>query len=278
MLMRTAELLPRDPRLWQIVCLSSLAAFGSLSGAFGLSPFSVGATLVGALGAQVVGSRLAGIPLETRSALITTLSLTILVRADAAWLMGLAGVLAIGSKFVIRAGGKHVFNPANFALVVLSLGLDGVWTSPGQWGTSVLFAAIFAGLGAATTARASRLDTPLVFLAAYAALVLGRAAWLGDPWAIPFNSLQNGALIVFAFFMISDPKTTPDERLARWGFVSGVALLGFLIQFNLHIPDGIFYALFLASLVRPVIEFARPARHFEWPTLSLPASPERSAP
>jgi len=30
------------------------------------------------------------------------------------------------------------------------------------------------------------------------------------PWAIPLKQLQSGALLLFTFFMISDPKTTPD--------------------------------------------------------------------
>ena len=41
------------------------------------------------------------------------------------------------------------------------------------------------------------------------ALVFGRSLWLGEPMSIPLHRLQNGALLLFTFFMISDPRTTP---------------------------------------------------------------------
>ena len=59
-----------------------------------------------------------------------------------------------------------------------------------------------------------------------ALLLFGRAYWLGDPLAIPVHQLQNGALLVFAFFMISDPKTTPDTGFGR--VLIGALLLGAL--------------------------------------------------
>ncbi|MEO1311286.1 MAG: RnfABCDGE type electron transport complex subunit D [Pseudomonadota bacterium] len=267
----------RDARLYQIACLGALLAFGATTGAIGATPGRVAAALAGALGAQLLFSRSFGVRFEIRSALITTLSLSLLLRTgDPAW-MAAAGALAIGSKFLLRTETGHVFNPANFAIVTLAAVSDAVWTSPGQWGTSVIFAAVFAGLGAATTARAGRLDTPFIFLGAYAALVLGRAAVLGDPMAIPLHALQNGALIVFAFFMISDPKTTPDDRLARYVYVASVAALAYALQYHLFDPDGIFHALFIASIARPLIDAARPAARFRWPS-EFPARPhERPA-
>jgi len=260
-----ATLRPRDPRLLQIACLGGLIAVGAATRGLDASPIGAAAALAGALGAQAAGARFFGVPFEARSAVVTTLSLTLLLRADAAAWMALAGAVAIGSKFLLRAGGKHLFNPANFALVALTFVSDEVWTTPGRWGTSVLFAAVFAGLGALVTTRAARLDAPLSFLGSYAALLFGRALWLGDPISVPMHAVQSGALIIFAFFMISDPKTTPDDRLARIGFCAGVAALGFWFQYGLFESDGIFYALFLACLARPVLEALRPASRYEWP-------------
>jgi len=54
-----------------------------------------------------------------------------------------------------------------------------------------------------------RSDVSCAFIVSYAALLFGRAYWLGDPWSIPLKQLQSGALLLFTFFMISDPKTTP---------------------------------------------------------------------
>ena len=47
-------------------------------------------------------------------------------------------------------------------------------------------------------------------------LLLARAFWLGDPLAIPLHQMQSGSLLIFAFFMISDPRTTPDRGWAAF--------------------------------------------------------------
>jgi hypothetical protein len=46
------------------------------------------------------------------------------------------------------------------------------------------------------------------------------------------HQLQNGALLVFAFFMISDPKTTPDAAIGRLVYSMLVAGVAFAIQFG----------------------------------------------
>ena len=60
----------------------------------------------------------------------------------------------------------------------------------------------------------------------------------------------NGALLLFAFFMISDPMTLPDRPLARRLHVMLVAVAGFAWQFLNYRPNGALWALFyLAPLV-----------------------------
>ena len=70
-----------------------------------------------------------------KSALISALSLCLLLRTDWLALAALAAVVAVGSKFLIRVRDKHVFNPTNLAIVALMLATDGAWVSPGQWGS-----------------------------------------------------------------------------------------------------------------------------------------------
>jgi len=45
------------------------------------------------------------------------------------------------------------------------------------------------------TGKAKRWDVSLSLLGFYAALVFGRALWLGDPLAIPVHQMQSGALL-----------------------------------------------------------------------------------
>ena len=87
--------------------------------------------LATALGCQVLGSTITSLRFEWRSALISGLSLCLLCRTNDAWLAALGAGVAIGSKFVLRWRGKHLFNPTNLALVVLIIISDGaVWVSP----------------------------------------------------------------------------------------------------------------------------------------------------
>ncbi len=254
----------RDPRHYQIVMLGSLLAFGWLSGAFEIASGQFLATVIAACAVQAIGSFLIAIKPDYRSALITTLSLSLMLRADAIWPLALAAALAVASKFTLRLGNKHIFNPANFAIVAMLLATDAAWTTPGQWGTAIWFAAVLAGAGLFITYRAARFDVPLIFLGVFAALLFGRALWLGDPLSIPILRLQNGALMLFAFFMISDPKTTPDGSIARAAFAAGAALLTYILIWHFFVADGLFYSLAIMCVIRPALEWADPAPHYRW--------------
>jgi Na+-transporting NADH:ubiquinone oxidoreductase subunit NqrB len=119
----------------------------------------------------------------------------------------LCAVITIGSKFILRRNGKHIFNPTNIGIVILLLLSDHVWVSPGQWGNAAFMGFLIACIGGLVVNRASRSDVTYAFMFFYTALIFGRAIWLGDSLLIPFHQIQNGALLIFTFFMISDPKT-----------------------------------------------------------------------
>ena len=99
--------------------------------------------------------------------------------------------------------------------------------------------------------RAARADVTWTFLACYAALWLGRSLWLGDPLVIPLHRLENGAFLLFTFFMISDPKTTPDSRAGRILFAVLVAAGADFVQFKLFRTNGLLWSLAVCSLARP---------------------------
>ena len=190
----------RDPRIFQIAALSGLLSYGVFSAGFNLSATQVIVTLSAVLATQYCFSKQQGLAVDLRSALITGISLCLLLRTDNVMLAALAGTAAISSKFLLRYRHKHIFNPANFALISLSLVFSAVWTSPGQWGQSGIIVTLLVGLGLLVLNRARHAETSLAFLLAYAALVTGRALYLGDPLSIPVHQLSNGALLVFTLF------------------------------------------------------------------------------
>lgn len=257
--------LPRDPRWFQIAVLAGLLAYGIVVLDFGVPALRPVAMAVTALAVQAALTWLFGLPrFDPKSPLITCLSLSLLLRTPDEQTAVVAAAIAIATKFLIRFRGKHLFNPANIAIVAcLATGTG--WVAPGQWGSAALFAVVLGGCGVFVTARSSRFDVTLAFLGAYAALLFGRALWLGDPLTIPFHTLQSGAVVLFAFFMISDPKTTPSSRSARILFAAFVAAVTFAIQFTLYRSDGVMWALALAALFVPVLDHIFQSERYRWP-------------
>ncbi len=276
----------RDPRLYQITSLSTLLFYGLFWLHFDISIWQVAITLCVAQLAQYAGTRYFNLPsFDPKSALISSLSLCLLLRTNDLPVTAFAALIAIGSKFVIRWNNKHMFNPTNLALVViLSSGLG--WISPGQWGQVAWFGFLIACLGSLVVTRAARADVTLAFLTFYVGLLFARALWLGDPLMIPLHQIESGALLIFAFFMISDPKTTPDSRAGRILFALMVALTALYVQFGLFKPNGPLWGLIVCSPLVPLLDRMFPGPRYDWfkPTtghapvsvpLSLSLQPQR---
>jgi Na+-transporting NADH:ubiquinone oxidoreductase subunit NqrB len=255
----------RDARHYQIAALSTLLIFNLGWIDFGARPENSALALTACLLTQIVCSYLAKTPIDLRSPLITGLSLSLLLRADEPWIHAAAGVIAIASKFVLRIDGKHIWNPAGFAIVVLLFVVpDHVWISPGQWGASVWFAALVSFLAFMVLNAARRGDIAIFFLAAHGTLLIARALWLGDPLAIPLHQLQSGSLLIFTFFMISDPRTSPDSRLGRFLFALAVALLAHRLAFFWQMRPALYVALIALSPLTLLIDRILPAERFAW--------------
>lgn len=260
-----------NARHLQIATLGSLVAIHLTGFDLGATPLQAAMTIGAALTAQLVCSRLAGsASFDWRSPLITGCSLTLLLRTHSPELWLLAPVLGIGAKYTLRIRGKHVFNPAAFAIVVLLLASSDVWVSPGQWGSAVWLTLLLAGCAGLVLQSAGRADTALAFLGAFGGLLLWRAYSLGDPFAIPLHQLQSGALLLFTFFMITDPRSTPDRRAGRVIFAMAVAALGYWLQFRWQLRPGLYFALVALSPLSPLLDWLLPAPRFTW----RPQSPQ----
>lgn len=287
----------RDARHWQILALSGLFLISYLNSDFGARPVNLTLALFGTLSVQFIGTALVNLRETSRrrgsregehgnhwmragfrsglsgltngfqwkSAVITSLSLTILLRAVSPWFWLLAGMIAIGAKFTIRWRGKHLFNPACIGIVTLMLvfGRD-VWVSPGQWGQAPLLAGYAMAVAALVLSSARRLDIALGFLGTFAAILFGRAIWLGDPMAIPIHQLSTGALLIFAFFMITDPRSTPDSRTGRLIFAACVASLAAWYMIGPNVRGAPLMALATLAILTPILDRIFPANRFLW--------------
>jgi Na+-transporting NADH:ubiquinone oxidoreductase subunit NqrB len=262
-----------DPRLYQIASLGTLLLYGLVWLHFDVSVLQIALTIGTALLTQYAGTRLFKLPsFDPRSPLISALSLCLLLRTNHLEVAALAAFVAIASKFIIRWKDKHLFNPTNLALVVM-LGCGLGWISPGQWGQVAWFGFLIACLGSLVVTRAARADVTLAFLAFYVGLLIARALWLGDPLTIPLHQIESGALLIFSFFMISDPKTTPDSRTGRIVFALIVALAALYVQFGLFRPNGPLWGLIACAALVPLLDYLLPGTRYDWSKPSTGRSP-----
>jgi Na+-transporting NADH:ubiquinone oxidoreductase subunit NqrB len=144
----------------------------------------------------------------------------------------LAAVIGIASKYLIQLRGRHVYNPSNLGLVacLLIAGPFAVFPQYLWWGylsvpLAIVFLLIFAGalwvlMPLRMVAMALAFLVPFVagiaILAAtghcFAALWNAGPVCGSDYWAAVCLSPE---VLVFVFFMISDPRTTPETPVAR---------------------------------------------------------------
>src|SRR5271156_5956042 len=173
-----------DPRLFQILSLGILLATGAYFRDFSISPSQVLLTFAAGLLTQAACWRLTpSKPRSLRSAIITCLSLSLLLRADSLLAHPLAAAAAISSKSLFRLRDKHLFNPATFGVIFAILFLPGSWVSPGQWGQDFAIAGWVLMLGMLVTNRARRGDISWPFLAFYLGALATQVEYLGQRWA-----------------------------------------------------------------------------------------------
>jgi Na+-translocating ferredoxin:NAD+ oxidoreductase RnfD subunit len=160
------------------------------------------------------------------------------------------GVVALGmaTKYLIRWKGRHIFNPSNVALVIafVALGpsrtepLDLWWIPMGMW--MIVTYAILIGGGLLIAWELKLLGLVLGFMAAFALFVAVSlapvpdhcmvASWHVTPlcgrdlWQVLITSPE---ILIFALFMVPDPRTVPDGPVARVVFGVIVAALAVLL-------------------------------------------------
>lgn len=257
-----------DPRLYQMTILSGLLMYGVAKLDFQVSLSRVLTYVFVGLATQWLCGKIVGLPrFDPLSPMTSALSLSLLLRTDQALLAALAMVITITSKFLFRWKGKHIFNPTNFGIIVMVLLSDAVWVSPGQWGSAALFAFFIACLGGLVIHRSSRSDVSYAFIIFYLSLLVVRSLWLGEPMSIPLHQLQNGGLLLFSFFMISDPKTTPNSRVGRIVFALFVALGAGYVHFVLYQPNGLLWSLVSCAITTPLIDHVFPGGRYRWSPL-----------
>lgn len=266
-------MLLQDGRDYQILFLSLFLILGIATRDWTLRPELILVVIVTCLGTQWLMSLVisywslatnTGQKTIFRSALITALSLCLLLRANHYTTMALAGCLAILSKFLFQVRGKHFFNPANFGIISVLLLTPDAWVSPGQWGDEWWYTLLFAGTGGLVLRRVGRWDTTAAFLGAYALLEAIRNLWLGWTWDVFSHRFTSGSLLLFALFMLTDPRSIPNARIGRLLWAVCIAGLTFILRNQFFVSTAIFWALFALAPLTMLLDALWSAPRFSW--------------
>ena len=199
-----------------------------------------------------------------QSALITALGLCLLLRGNNYTTMAIASCLAIASKFLFRFHNKHFFNPANFGIISALILTNDAWVSPGQWGTNWWYLLLFAGMGGIVLKKVGRWDTSVAFLLSYASLEAMRNFWLGWGWEVWQHQFMSGSLLLFALFMLTDPRSIPNATISRLIWAVSIAVVTFILQDYFYLSTAIFWALFVISPLTILFDRAWSAPRFTW--------------
>jgi Na+-transporting NADH:ubiquinone oxidoreductase subunit NqrB len=263
-----------DPRWYQIVFLSTFLSLGIFYLGWSARIWHYAAVIGASIGTQLVWEaftrRQWG---AVKSALISSLSLSLLLYTNSPWTMALAGTLAVSSKFIFRTRHKHFFNPANFAIILCILLTKDAWLTPGQWGHDMQLMFLFCATGLTVLGKVGRLDTSLVFLGAFLGLeYVYQILYLGWPHDVFLHKFTNGALLLFTFFMITDPRATPSSRKGRILWTLCIAITAFVVLERYYIFPAIFWALFVWSPTTLLFDRFFPAKAYRWTDGAQPAT------
>ena len=199
------------------------------------------------------------------SVLISAMSLCLLLKTNHWYTSLLAAFLTVTSKYIFRFKHKHIFNPSAFGIITTILLTHDAWLSPGQWGSNAVIFFSVVTLGTIVVTRVQKLDVSLAFLLTFVALLYWRQVYiLGWPMDYFMHSVSTGSLLLFTFFMISDPRTSPNHPLARVIWAVLIAALSFyLAAFKWRYNTSVWVLVAAAPLV-PLLDKMFKAQMFQW--------------
>jgi hypothetical protein len=172
-----------------------------------------------------------------------------------------AAVVAICSKCLLRAphgnGTRHFLNPSNFGITMTLLVFSWVSIAPpyqftenmtgaGDW----ILPAVIVCTGTFLNARFThRLPLIAAWVGGFVAQAGLRSLFFDIPFEAALVPMTGVAFILYTFYMVTDPATTPGKRREQIIFGFSVAAVYGLLMVA-HVVFGLFFALTIVCTVR----------------------------
>ena len=227
------------------------------------------------------------------SAVVTGAILALSLPATAPWYVGCIGsAVAIGIGKVVFGGlGMNIFNPAMVGRAFVMIAFAGAMAASGyvasrpgvdilsqatpltafkQSGVTTTLSALFMGTCNGSMGETSALACVLggLFLCVRrvasweipAGVLISALIWgglanllnLAGQWTV-LHHLLSGAMLFGAFFIATDPVTSPLTPKGKWIFGAGVGSMIMLLRIFSGYPEGVMFAVLLLNGMTPLI-------------------------
>lgn len=178
-----------------------------------------------------------------------------------------ASAAAIGSKAIFRVtiGNRvaHFFNPSNFGISLTLLLFPSVGIAPpyhftenlSGWADWILPAVILTSGTLLNWKFTQKLPLIASWVGGFLVQALLRSAFFGTPLAAALMPMTGVAFVLYTFYMVTDPATTPTKPLHQVWFGAAVAAVYGLLMV-MHVVFGLFFALSIVCALRGLVHFA----------------------
>jgi Na+-translocating ferredoxin:NAD+ oxidoreductase RnfD subunit len=217
------------------------------------------------------------------SAHMTSITLSFLLYFNQRlWITALTVALAIGSKYVLRVrhNGRlqHFMNPSNFAIAVVLITYQ--WTGVLPWGFTIdlhgvwdlLIPIAIVMLGMRLNLLfTGRIPTVVSWLATFIVLGTARALLFQTPIASQLVVLTGIPMVLFTFYMITDPQTSPSRLRSQIFFGGGIAFT-YSVLLMLHVQYTMFYSVTIICGLRGLWLIAQSLREPSTKPVKVPVA------
>jgi len=213
------------------------------------------------------------------SAYITGISVGILIKSPDVLPFILCGLLSIVSKYAIRIGGRHIWNPSNLGVTLMvffwsyRVAALSVQFSNEIWPNLIIWF-----FGALILFRLGKLHITVTYAVAFLLLGFVRSAVTHDPWKVEVAPITGPPYQLFMFFMITDPKTVTKAKWSQCVVAVTVAIVETIFRLppfeQVYAP---YYALFIVGPTANLIEIWWYSRHPAAKAKGAPVAPASTA-
>lgn len=167
------------------------------------------------------------------SGILTSSGIFLLCDSPFVWPYFLAAFLAIFSKHFLTIDGRHIFNPNNFGLIIVSLFMPNYATiAAGRWGGNIAVMCGLLLLGLFLAYKANKWPLVLSYVATFITGAFLRTALTHGKILTILGPMSGASFQLFIFYHITDPITSPQNKKQQIFFGIILGAIDCFLRYN----------------------------------------------